>query len=192
MAGWAAAAAAGANLIGGIAANRTSIAMSREQMRFQERMAGSTHQRAVSDLRKAGLNRILAITQGGAPSPAGAQPPHIRNVAGEAISSALQAKQLKEQTVNIRAQASQHDTQAAANMMTAQGISKDNDLKEMQLNIYRKYPSLLLMKTGGGTAAGVGIGASAVAVKTIQGLMRKPTKGLSITNVMRPQLHRRK
>jgi len=49
-----------------------SQASADKQMAFQERMANSSYQRGMADMKLAGLNPMLAFSQGGAQSPGGA------------------------------------------------------------------------------------------------------------------------
>lgn len=68
-------------------------AQAQKQMDFQERMSSTAYQRAIQDLKAAGLNPALAYMQGGAPSAAGAM---------ATTSSTQQQAQLKRDEMLIR------------------------------------------------------------------------------------------
>jgi len=147
--GLAAGASAYANYAGGERANKSNRDIAREQMKFQERMSSTAYQRAMADMEKAGLNPILAYSQGGASSPGGASAT-MQNTIGPAANSARDAargfaeiRNLHEQNNVLRSQADLNKAQTALQMVNATGQSLDLPRKEVYHEAYKSASDVL-------------------------------------------------
>ncbi len=138
-----------ANFLGQRSANISQRKMAREQMAFQERMSNTAYQRSVEDMRKAGVNPMLAFGQGGASSPGGAQAA-IRSETEAATSSAkaggLMASELK--TMASQRELMYNQARLAANASAreaanTQVLHRDVILRDLQADILTlQIPSL--------------------------------------------------
>lgn len=103
----------GASLLGGLMEQRTTGKRIQEQMDFQERMSNTAYQRAMADMRKAGLNPMLAYKQGGASTPGGSFAP-AKDIVGPAVNTALAARRQTQELKTMEAQATNLNAQSQA------------------------------------------------------------------------------
>lgn len=118
-------------------ANKQNVRLSREgmafeadqvqkQMQFQERMSGTSYQRATEDMRLAGINPMLAYAQGGASTPGGGAASGaaatVQDVVGPAVASAQHARRLDQELKLMRQE-------------TASRFIENQDLKPRQRSL---------------------------------------------------------
>lgn len=124
-------------------ANRQNILLQREQQQWEEKMSGSSWQRGTKDMLAAGLNPMLAYSQGGASTPnvsAATVAPEdgmarAIHSAGAKAFQALQLENMSEQNKLIRANTRNVDAQTQNLGGTATTIATTNQKLESELHI---------------------------------------------------------
>lgn len=117
-------------------ANAANQDIMNKQMQFQKRMSNTSYQRATKDMIAAGLNPMLAYSQGGASTPSGATT-RIESNTTKAIQSAIATAQTSSAIDLQRSQTAQSGTQAALNSAqtaktnaeTINEISRNHNIK---------------------------------------------------------------
>jgi len=116
--------------IGAVAGSLWSARASRREAAvnrgFQADMSSSAYQRAMADMRKAGLNPILAGKLGPASTPAGAMAkiPDIGQSFGQGMSSAMQMSKLPYEQQHMQAQVGELMSKTGVNTVQAKHLSK--------------------------------------------------------------------
>lgn len=128
--GWMAAAQIGGSLLDTFMqshsadkANKTNIKLQREQQTWEQMMSNTAMQRRVEDLRKAGLNPVLAAQGPGASTPS-VSPANVQPTIKEGpFKNLLPALLMQEQVQNLRAQTNNTNAQTRATTL-------DTDIRE--------------------------------------------------------------
>jgi len=128
-------------------ANEANRDISREQMAFQERMSSSAYQRSMEDMKKAGLNPMLAYMKGGASTPAGASIP-AQSTTAKSADMLVQAIPALVNTLNTQANtaktlAEEDKTKAQTRLIDEQSWLTFNQAKEVANKIHMQVPKVM-------------------------------------------------
>lgn len=127
--------AAGADILTTNSTNAANREMAQNQTDFQERMSNTAYQRAVRDMRAAGINPMLAFSKGGASTPTGSLVQATKSDVGDIIqrgaSNALQARQIDNQLKEIQSRIDVNDSQQKVNQQTEKNIQMDTMQKKV-------------------------------------------------------------
>ena len=126
-----------ANIFGAKSANKEAARSTAKQIAFQRESAQKGYQWATADMKKAGINPMLAYQQGGSSALSGASY-RPENVMSGAVSSALQARMQDQELENLKAnmRKTNQDTNTGKAMeaaATADAALKVNSARQMAL-----------------------------------------------------------
>lgn len=117
--------------------NSANRQMANNQMAFQQYNSDTAYQRSMADMRKAGLNPILAYKQGGASTPGGASAT-MQDPLSAGVNSAMSAVRLKADYQNLSANTDLVKQNKANAVATGKGIDIANQSSAAAMIVQNK------------------------------------------------------
>lgn len=139
-------------VVGGIAEGLIGSSAAAENRRFQERMSSTAYQRAVKDMRLAGLNPALAYSQGGASSPGGAVAEIPHDVVSKAAHGATDLMRARSEVTLMNRQGEKAKSDTALNDVVADKVRAEEREAESRTAMNRVQMRLLGYQVPGSAA----------------------------------------
>lgn len=143
--------AAALGSLGAHSANRANRDAAREQMAFQEKMSSTAYQRAVADMRAAGINPMLAARLGGASSPGGASS-HSENEMGglpQSVATAMAVRRQGAEMELLKRQAEQQSASAENLKAQTRNVDAQNMKEKLWVPVYNAAGDIIDWAVGG-------------------------------------------
>nr|QJB19159.1 MAG: DNA pilot protein [Microvirus sp.] len=115
----------------------TNIAEAQKQRDWEAQMSNSAYQRATDDMRKAGINPMLAYMKGGASTPGGAAasagtPPRLESALAKGVTGAVDALRLRNEFKDIEASTNNKDEDTKLKGAARTNTEADTDVKKVE------------------------------------------------------------
>jgi len=150
---------------GGLIRNQSEKREAKRNRAFQEQMSSSAYQRGMADMKKAGLNPILAGKLGGASTPSGSKA-NFGNPTEGAAGKLQQARMTKAIVQKAQAEANSASQLAIQNKMDTDNLRKQG-LSPMQMK-----------HTGLNQATSMAVDGAVSSAKGLQKLVQNPSETL--------------